>query len=274
MPGRPRSPESCRTASRKQAAIRPGTAIHHQIVTPSKSTSIVSIDLRGPIRRVVLLLPAILALAGAWFVVHWYLGDTIAEYAPDTEEGGQDLARLAVKWAPGDPFTHFVLGGVDQKEFSDGQLADAVREYETAVRLSPNDYRYWMQLGRALEASGDIVRGEQTMRHAIELAPAYSFPRWYLGNMLLREGKQDEGLRELVRASQADPQLLPQVFNLTWEIFAGTLMRLPTRCVRPPMRAGSWRFISSIETKPTMRCESGPASAREIEKRCASLARS
>jgi len=193
-------------------------------VPPSGSHSIVTIRLRSVALRVIVLAPAaILALLGCWFAIHWYIGDTIAEFAPRVEKDATDVALMGAKWAPDDPLAHLVLGDVYRKESSDGQLADALREYRLAVSLAPNDYRFWMQLGRALEASGDSAGGEQTLRRAVELAPAYSFPRWYLGNLLLRTGKQDEAFRELVRAAQADPQLLPQVFNLTWNLFDGNV---------------------------------------------------
>lgn len=188
----------------------------------SPSHSFVTIRLRSVAARVILLTPfVILAIVGSWFVVHWYIGDTIAEFAPRSDLGGIDAAQTAVKWAPGDPFAHEILGDLYRKDFDEGRLDDAVREYQLAVGLSPNDYRYWLQLGRALEASGDSAGGEKAMRRSIELAPSYSYPRWYLGNLLLRNGDQDQALRELIKASTADPALLPQVFNLTWEIFDG-----------------------------------------------------
>src|SRR5437870_4040155 len=183
------------------------------------SRSLLTIKLAGA--RGLLLLPVILVLIASWFVVHWYLGDTIAEYAPEVEGNGTDLAQLAVKWAPNDPFAHFMLGDLEQKELSITEIADTVREYETAVSLASNDYRYWMQLSRALEASGDVDGGQKALRRALELAPSYSYPRWYLGNLLLREGKQDEAFLEFVQASQADSGLLPQVFSLSWELFGG-----------------------------------------------------
>ena len=179
-----------------------------------------TLNLPGPLRGF-LLVPVIAVIIGSWFILHWYIGDTIAEYAPEFEESGSDMAQLAVKWAPNDPLAHFTLGNSMEKNFSMNQIGDAVREYETAVSLAPNDYRYWMQLGRALEAAGRVDDSEKALRHAVALAPAYSFPRWYFGNLLLREGKQDDAFRELVQASQADPALLPQVFNLSWDLFGG-----------------------------------------------------
>ena len=179
----------------------------------------ITIDLRAPVRRALVILPALLAILSAWFVVRWYVGDTVAEYAPDNPASATELARLATRWAPGDPFAHWTLGVLEEKEFSANNLADAVHEYKIAVTLSPNDYRYWMELGRGLEAAGDNAGGERALGRAVELAPAYSLPRWYFGNLLLREGKVDEAFRQLARAGETNPQIRQQVFNLAGQVF-------------------------------------------------------
>jgi len=188
-------------------------------VPDTNSASVITIDLRAPARRALVILPALLAILSAWFVVHWYVGNTVAEYAPDNPARATELATLATRWAPGDPFAHWTLGALEEREFSANNLADAVHEYEIAVTLSPNDYRYWMELGRALEASSDNAGGERALGRAVELAPAYSQPRWYFGNLLLREGKVDEAFRQLARAGETDPQIRLQVFNLAGQVF-------------------------------------------------------
>ena len=131
----------------------------------------VTIHFKPAGRRWVLLLPALLAILGSWFVARWYVGNTVAEFGPGVEEGGVDMARLATKWAPADPLTHWRLGSLEEKAFSAENIAAAVREYQLAVALSPNDYRYWMELGRALEASGDRDGGEKALRRAVDFAP-------------------------------------------------------------------------------------------------------
>jgi ribosomal protein S7 len=178
---------------------------------------VITIDLRAPARRALVILPALLAILSAWFVVRWYVGDTVAEYALDNPASATELAKLATRWAPGDPFAHWTLGALEEKEFSN--LADAVHEYEIAATLSPNDYRYWVELGRGLEAAGDNAGGERALGRAVELAPAYSLPRWYFGNLLLREGKVDEAFRQLARAGETNPEIRLQVFNLAAQVF-------------------------------------------------------
>lgn len=176
------------------------------------------ISTRGPFRRALTVLPLVLALTGAWFSVRWYLGNTIAEYL-NPDDRGIENARLAVSLAPADPLTHWTLAEAEQRKLSPDQVGQALAEYEQAVKLAPNDYRFWLALGRALEQSGDTDNAEKAMRRAVALAPSYSYPRWYLGNLLLRGGRDADAFAELQRASEADPQLRPQVFNLAWEIY-------------------------------------------------------
>ena len=214
----------------------------------------ITIDLRAPARRALVILPALLAILSAWFVVRWYVGDTVAEYAADNPASATELARLATRWAPRDPFAHWTLGALEGKEFSASNLADAVHEYETAVTLSPNDYRYWMELGRGLEAAGDSAGGERALGRAVELAPAYSLPRWYFGNLLLREGKVDEAFRQLARAGETDPQIRQQVFNLAGQVFGDDVEAIAqAACPSAAMRvrlaiylAGRQKFAEAV----------------------------
>ncbi len=178
-----------------------------------------SVDLHASFRRALLLLPIILALTGSWFAVRWHIGNTIAEYGPGAEEGGMVAAQAAVRLAPDDPLTHWRLASLEKEDLQSNLLDDAVRHFEEAVRLSPNDYRLWAELGPALEQTGDIARAEAALRRAVELAPAYVYPRWYLGNLLLREGKVEDAFAELSRVSASESRLRLQVFNLAWQVF-------------------------------------------------------
>ncbi len=174
-----------------------------------------SIEVRALWRRGLLLVPLFVALVCLWYVARWCLGDTMAEWLP--EEGA---ARAAVRLAPADPQAHFTLARLAERSFEPEQLVVAVKEYEQAATLSPNDYRLWFQLGRARGLVGDDAGSERALRRAVELAPNYPEPRWYLGNLLLRAGRTDESFVELRRAGEADAiKFRPQVFDLAWHVF-------------------------------------------------------
>ncbi|HEY0384779.1 MAG TPA: carbohydrate binding domain-containing protein [Pyrinomonadaceae bacterium] len=192
------------------------------------------INVGAPLRRVLLIVPVLLALSASWYASRWYVGNTMAEFAPRLENGGLDSARSALRLAPNDPWTHWTYASLEKSSFDPAALQDAVREYEEAARLSPNDYRFWMDLGRAREQAGDSSGGEKALRRAVALAPAYAYPRWLLGNLLLRSGRGNEAFDELRRAAEADPKLRPQIFNVAWYVFGEDVQAVKTAVGNSP----------------------------------------
>lgn len=182
--------------------------------------------MRKPLLRGLLFVPVVLALLFSWYAVRWYMGNFVAEFAPHMEEGQLEAAQAAMRLAPEDPWTHGAVASIKKNSLLPEELADAVHHYEEAVRLSPNDYRFWLELGRAREQSGDRAGGEKALRRAVELAPAYSYPRWYLGNLLLRGGQGEEAFRELQRAAEADATLRPQLFNVAWALYGQNITEI------------------------------------------------
>ncbi|HEX8475852.1 MAG TPA: carbohydrate binding domain-containing protein [Pyrinomonadaceae bacterium] len=179
------------------------------------------INVEATWRRVLLIVPLALALAGVWVVGRWCLGNTLAEFPVDAE-----IVRAATRLAPDDPQAHFTLAVFAKRTFSPEELQDALRHYERATSLSPNDYRLWMELGRVREQVGDTEGGERALRRSVEFAPHYAMPRWYLGNLLLRAGRQDEAFVELRRSADADPTLRPQIFATLWSLYGGDVERI------------------------------------------------
>lgn len=167
--------------------------------------------------KAIMTLTILLALFASWFVVRWYIGNTIAEYF-HPEEHRLETAQMAVGLAPNDPLPHWRLGNLAQKELPPDQISLVVAEYEKAVSLSPNDYRLWMDFGTSLEQAGEFEKAEKALREAVKLAPSYAYPRWFLGNLLLRTDRYDEGFAELRHASEANGEFLNQLFSLAWQL--------------------------------------------------------
>ena len=183
---------------------------------------LIHVKVRNPIVRVVLILLLGAAAVWSYYGVRWYLGNTMAEYY-NPAQTTFDAAEMALAFAPNDALTHWRMAQVSQKLLPLDQQSKAIAEYERAVSLSPNDYRFWMALGTAHEQTGDSVKSELALRKAVELAPAYAYPRWYLGNLLLRSGRYEEAFKELRLAAEADADLQPQQFNFLWAIYSDDL---------------------------------------------------
>src|SRR6201989_2315119 len=178
---------------------------------------LIQVRVRNPLIKILLLLLLIVAGVWSYFAVSWYIGNTFAEYS-DPSVTTVDISRRALGMAPSDPMPHWRMAQVAEKTLTLDQQGAAIAEYEKAASLSPNDYRFWMSLGRAYEQAGEANKSEQALKRAGALAPPYAYPHWYLGNLLLRNARYDEAFAELRLASQADPELRPQQFNLAWAI--------------------------------------------------------
>lgn len=189
---------------------------------------IINFDLGPTWRRLLLVVPVVVAAACVWFAARWCLGNELAVWSPDVEGMSRaSLAAAAARLAPDDPQTHFTLARLGERSLLPEELPAAVAGYERAAALSPNDYRLWVELGRARSAAGDAAGAERALRRAAELAPSYPGPRWHLGNMLLRAGRTEEAFAELRRAADADPATYrPQIFNMAWGAFGGDTARL------------------------------------------------
>ena len=193
--------------------------------------------------KLLMLFVVSLGFLASWFVVRWYVGNTIAEHF-EVEEQRLGTAQLAASWAPKDPLPHWRLGNLIETEFPPDQITQSVAAYEKAVTLAPNDYRFWMSYGQALEQSGEMEKAEKALREAVRLAPAYAYPRWHLGNLLIRSDRYAEAFQELQRASDANPELQSQMFNLVWQVNKDDFEALKTAIGNTPdARAQFSRYL-------------------------------
>ena len=192
------------------------------------------VHLRAPVWRFLLVLPVALSFFIAWSAARWYMGNEIASVAARMPEGAIETAQSATRLAPDDPLTHWSLAALEQRGVSSEQVAAAVSAYERAVSLSPHDFRLWVDLGRAREQAGDARGSEQALRRAIELAPAYVWPRWHLGNFLVRQGRNDEGFNELRRVAESDNTKRGAVFDLAWNVYGGDVEMMRRAAAESP----------------------------------------
>ena len=183
---------------------------------------IIQVRLRSPLLKILLLIPPIVAAICSYFSVSWYLGNTLAENL-DPNDGNLEIARRALAMAPNDPLTHVRLAELKQEDLPLDRQSEAIPEFEKAVSLSPNDYRFWIFLGTAYERVGESNKAEQALKRAVTLAPSYSYPHWYFGNLLLRNARYDEAFAELRIAGESNSELQSQQFNLIWQVYGDDL---------------------------------------------------
>lgn len=162
---------------------------------------------------------ALIAIVIGSVAVRRQFGDMIAELTTNGDPASTELADLAQGMAPGDPLVMWLKASLEKNVFTPEKTASSVRMFEDTVRLSPRDYRWWVELGRAYEQAERPADAESAFRQAIELAPTYTFPRWQLGNFYLRQGRSEQAFAELKRVTENNETYRDQVFSLAWEYF-------------------------------------------------------
>ena len=169
--------------------------------------------------RLILGVAIVAALGFAWFGIRWQLGTMLAELTPPNEPTAKYAASEAADLSPRDPLAVWLKAETEKDFFNSDNVEASVRRYENVVRLAPDDYRWWVELGRADGQAEYSDRAEMAFRRSVELAPSYAFPRWQFGNFLLRENRPAEAFDELRQITENDLTYREQVFSLAWDYF-------------------------------------------------------
>lgn len=128
------------------------------------------------------------------------------------------VANTAVGVSPNDAETHRARAAV--LNFAKSPAESAV-EMEHAVALRPADYSLWVDLGLVRDQIGDTTGALAAFDEAVRRAPFYALPRWQRGNLLLRAGQYDSAFKDLNQAAQSDPELVPNLVDLAWNLSHG-----------------------------------------------------
>lgn len=169
--------------------------------------------------RIILILVIIFALVFVWFAARRQFGNMLATLTSPSDPNAREIAKLADDLSPSDPWTKWLQASVEKDLFTPEKIENSVKLYEDVIRRSPNDYRWWVELGRAYEQAEKFPQAETAFRHAIELASGYTYPHWQLGNFLLRRNRSDEAFAELSKAAEKNQNYREQVLSLAWDYF-------------------------------------------------------
>ncbi len=197
--------------------------------------------------RIGLIFAVLFALIFGWLAIRWQLGNMLAELTSPSDANAKELAQLAVRLAPADALSNWLLADLT-KDSKSGSSSTAEKDFETVVKLSPNDFRWWIELGRAYEQAENIEGAEKAFVKAVNLAPNYTFPHWQLGNFYLRQNRSDEAFAELKKAAETNVIYRDQVLSIAWDYFGQDVLMLEQVAGNSPsVRAGLAKFYAAKE---------------------------
>lgn len=167
--------------------------------------------------RVISAAAIVFALVFGWFAVSRQLGNMLAELTAPSEPNAAQVAAVAVDFAPRDPLARWLAANVETNKGAPRNAETSLASPEDVVRLAPHDFRWWIELGRARERAEQYEQAEIALRRAAELAPAYVYPRWQLGNFYLRRDRGDEAFAELKKAIADNVVYREQIYSIAWD---------------------------------------------------------
>jgi Flp pilus assembly protein TadD len=204
-----------------------------------------SIKLNAAWKKAGTLLVVGVVIFAAWSFARMGLANSASVRTED-----KDIALVLTDIAPNDPQAHYTAAVFLERSFDPGDIERALREYELATALAPENYLYWLELGRARERSGDSTGAEGALRKALELAPNYSRVQWALGNALLRQGRVDEGFVEIKKAIASDPTAYSNASAITaWQFFGGDTAAIRRAVGDSPRFDGSLALLLAQEKR-------------------------
>jgi len=95
--------------------------------------------------------------------------------------------------------THFSLGTIFAKQ---GQLDEAGKQFEQALKLNPDFARARHYMGRVLEARGELNKAIDYYQQAVRSDPELAEAHQSLGEALAKQGRRDEAIEHYQIALQ------------------------------------------------------------------------
>jgi hypothetical protein len=97
-------------------------------------------------------------------------------------------------------------------------LARALREYQKATELNPQDASAWFDIARLEQVLGDGAEQGRALQQAVRAAPKKPDVAWEAGNFLLLRGERDAAMREFRVVLENDDIAARAVLDLIWRV--------------------------------------------------------
>ena len=121
------------------------------------------------------------------------------------------LWSKTVKQSPGSRVAHGSLGRAYQDR---GQLVEAVREYEKALQIFPDDFKAHYNLGVIYDQQNRLKAAVQQYRKSIAINSAFADAHFNLANIYQRQGLPGKAIVQYQKVIELDPADLEARNNL------------------------------------------------------------
>ena len=142
------------------------------------------------------------------------LADCVADFLAG--HSSETSLNWAIRLAPGNAAYHSQLGRYLQ--VTNGDLGRALREYQKATELNPQDASAWFDIARLEQVLGEGAEQGRALQQAVRAAPKKPDVAWEAGNFLLLRGERDAAMREFRVVLENDDIAASAVLDLIWRV--------------------------------------------------------
>ena len=128
---------------------------------------------------------------------------------------GDDVAlwKDCVIKSPHQSRQHYNLGAALARK---GELDDAIKNYNTALKIDPDYVKAYYNLGNALAQKGDAEASIYNYRKALQLNPDFFEAYYNIGRILSNQGKTGEAIHNYREALIINNEMTQALYNLSW----------------------------------------------------------
>jgi tetratricopeptide (TPR) repeat protein len=128
---------------------------------------------------------------------------------------GDDVAlwKDCVIKSPHQSRQHYNLGAALA---SKGELDDAIKSYNTALKIDPDYVKAYYNLGNALARKGDAKAAIYNYHKALQIKPDFFEAYYNIGRILSNQGKTCEAIHNYREALIINNEMTQALYNLSW----------------------------------------------------------
>ncbi len=141
------------------------------------------------------------------------------------DDPSREGLERALSYDPNNPSYHYRLGLYWHYDPGERDLNEALGYYINAIRLSPTNAYYWLELAKVYEDTGDLTGSRRALERAVVLNPTEKKTRWMMANLHLRQGEPDLALEKIGSIIKDHPRERTKAFSLIYSITGSDVSR-------------------------------------------------
>ena len=118
-----------------------------------------------------------------------------------------------VKKSPHQYRQHYSLGVLLAGK---GRLDEAIKQYDIALNIDPDDAKIYYGLGNALVRKGDSEAAVYNYHQALRINPSYFEAYYNLGRILSKKGEIGKAINTYQKVLSINGEMTPALYNLSW----------------------------------------------------------